>query len=45
MAKNPEVKATAYTATQIDYYLWHYAKDHPEDMEHLPIHHTRSIFY
>lgn len=29
----------------IDFYLWAYAKRHHKDMAHVPIHHTRCIYY
>ncbi|XP_048448830.1 queuosine salvage protein isoform X1 [Rhincodon typus] len=29
----------------IDYYLWDYARDHQKDMEDIPIHHVRCIYY
>lgn len=29
----------------IDFYLWPYAKQHHKEMEHIPIHHTRCIYY
>ncbi|XP_026177479.1 queuosine 5'-phosphate N-glycosylase/hydrolase isoform X2 [Mastacembelus armatus] len=29
----------------IDFYLWPYAKQHHKDMAHIPIHHTRCIYY
>ncbi|KAK5909835.1 hypothetical protein CesoFtcFv8_003728 [Champsocephalus esox] len=29
----------------IDFYLWPYAKKHHKDMAHIPIHHTRCIYY
>ncbi|KAM6959016.1 queuosine 5'-phosphate N-glycosylase/hydrolase [Aplochiton taeniatus] len=29
----------------IDFYLWPYAKRHHKDMAHIPIHHTRCIYY
>ncbi|KAG9337198.1 hypothetical protein JZ751_029678 [Albula glossodonta] len=29
----------------IDFYLWPYAKEHSQDMAHIPIHHTRCIYY
>jgi hypothetical protein len=34
-------------ATEIDNYLWKYAKSHASEMDslRLPIHHTRTIFY
>ncbi|KAI9182956.1 hypothetical protein H9P43_003872 [Blastocladiella emersonii ATCC 22665] len=35
----------APTAVLLDFFLWDYAKTHPEDMAHIPIHRTRGIFY
>ncbi|KAJ2661474.1 hypothetical protein IWW48_002341 [Coemansia sp. RSA 1200] len=32
-------------AVLIDFYLWDYAKDHPDEMQTIPIHLTRSVFY
>ncbi|XP_062854689.1 queuosine salvage protein [Trichomycterus rosablanca] len=29
----------------IDFYLWPYAKQHQGEMAHIPIHHTRCIYY
>ncbi|XP_067378023.1 queuosine salvage protein [Channa argus] len=29
----------------IDFYLWVYAKQHHKEMAHIPIHHTRCIYY
>lgn len=29
----------------IDFYLWPYAKQHQKEMAHIPIHHTRCIYY
>lgn len=29
----------------IDFYLWPYAKEHSQEMSHIPIHHTRCIYY
>ncbi|TNN80660.1 UPF0553 protein C9orf64 [Liparis tanakae] len=29
----------------IDFYLWPYAKRHHKEMAHIPIHHTRCIYY
>lgn len=29
----------------IDFYLWPYAKQHHKEMAHIPIHHTRSVYY
>ncbi|XP_070760689.1 queuosine 5'-phosphate N-glycosylase/hydrolase isoform X2 [Enoplosus armatus] len=32
-------------STIIDFYLWPYAKKHHKEMAHIPIHHTRCIYY
>jgi hypothetical protein len=32
-------------AILLDFYLWDYAKAHPDALRHIPIHRTRSIFY
>nr|XP_054587496.1 queuosine salvage protein isoform X1 [Nothobranchius furzeri]XP_054587497.1 queuosine salvage protein isoform X1 [Nothobranchius furzeri] len=32
-------------ATVIDFYLWPFAKEHHKEMAHIPIHHTRCIYY
>ncbi|XP_062310238.1 queuosine salvage protein isoform X2 [Osmerus eperlanus] len=29
----------------IDFYLWPYAKEHHQEMAHIPIHHTRCVYY
>lgn len=29
----------------IDFYLWPYAKQRHKEMAHIPIHHTRSVYY
>ncbi|XP_010875081.2 queuosine salvage protein [Esox lucius] len=29
----------------IDFFLWPYAKQHHKEMAHIPIHHTRCIYY
>ncbi|XP_068167409.1 queuosine 5'-phosphate N-glycosylase/hydrolase [Antennarius striatus] len=29
----------------IDFYLWPYAKQHHKEMSHIPIHHTRCVYY
>ncbi|XP_008334899.1 queuosine 5'-phosphate N-glycosylase/hydrolase [Cynoglossus semilaevis] len=33
------------TSAVIDFYLWPYAKQHHREMAHIPIHHTRCVFY
>lgn len=33
------------TSVIIDFYLWPYAKQHHAEMAHIPIHHTRCIYY
>lgn len=32
-------------AVVIDYYLWDFAKKHSKELETIPIHKTRTIFY
>jgi len=32
-------------AIVIDYYLWNFAKEHQQEMRHVPIHKTRSVYY
>lgn len=32
-------------AIVIDFYLWTYAKANSEQMKHIPIHKTKSVFY
>lgn len=29
----------------IDFYLWPFAKQHHKEMAHIPIHHTRCVYY
>jgi hypothetical protein len=36
---------TALNAIQIDFFLWDYCKDHDSEMQHIPIHRTRTIYY
>ncbi|XP_029959909.1 queuosine 5'-phosphate N-glycosylase/hydrolase [Salarias fasciatus] len=33
------------TSAIIDFYLWPYAKQHHKEMAHIPIHHTRCVYY
>ncbi|KAJ2785156.1 hypothetical protein GGI15_002016 [Coemansia interrupta] len=33
------------SAVLIDFYMWDYAKAHAEEMQAIPIHHTRSLYY
>lgn len=33
------------TSAIIDFYLWPYAKEHHKEMAHIPIHHTRCVYY
>lgn len=35
----------AVNSAIIDFYLWPYAKQHHKEMAHIPIHHTRSVYY
>ncbi|KAJ1721453.1 hypothetical protein LPJ53_004038 [Coemansia erecta] len=33
------------SAVLIDFYMWDYAKAHATEMQEIPIHHTRSVYY
>lgn len=35
----------AINSAIIDFYLWPYAKQRHNEMAHIPIHHTRSVYY
>lgn len=35
----------AINSAIIDFYLWPYAKQRHKEMAHIPIHHTRSVYY
>lgn len=32
-------------ATQVDHFLWNYRRDHAEELEHIPFHKARCIYY
>uniref|UniRef100_A0A672R414 Queuosine 5'-phosphate N-glycosylase/hydrolase n=2 Tax=Sinocyclocheilus grahami TaxID=75366 RepID=A0A672R414_SINGR len=38
-------KSCHINSALIDFYLWPYAKKHHKEMAHIPIHHTRCIYY
>ncbi|KAJ2722816.1 hypothetical protein GGI07_003071 [Coemansia sp. Benny D115] len=40
-----ETAGTSVNAILIDFYMWDYAKEHSEEMQDIPIHLTRSVFY
>ncbi|KAJ2489970.1 hypothetical protein IWW37_003518 [Coemansia sp. RSA 2050] len=40
-----EESGVRVNAILIDFYLWDYSKEHPEEMKEIPIHLTRSINY
>ncbi|XP_016424057.1 UPF0553 protein C9orf64 homolog [Sinocyclocheilus rhinocerous] len=38
-------KSCHISSALIDFYMWPYAKKHHNEMAHIPIHHTRCIYY
>ncbi|MBN3314319.1 QSPP protein, partial [Atractosteus spatula] len=38
-------RAEEVNSAVIDFFLWPYAKEHQAEMAHIPIHHTRCIYY
>jgi hypothetical protein len=38
-------KHTNTNAILVDFYMWDYAKTNSEELDHVPIHLTRSVFY
>ncbi|RLU22521.1 hypothetical protein DMN91_004799 [Ooceraea biroi] len=36
---------TAVNAIAIDHFLWDYRREHAEELEHIPFHKTRTIYY
>ncbi|XP_041855079.1 queuosine salvage protein isoform X2 [Melanotaenia boesemani] len=45
LVQEREQQACNITSAIIDFYLWPYAKQHHKEMAHIPIHHTRCIYY
>lgn len=45
LVRERDRKSCDINSALIDFYLWPYAKQHHEEMAHIPIHHTRCIYY
>nr|XP_057925829.1 queuosine salvage protein [Doryrhamphus excisus] len=45
LMKERDGRSCGVTSAIIDFYLWPYAKQHHKEMAHIPIHHTRSVYY
>ncbi|KAL0979694.1 hypothetical protein UPYG_G00188340 [Umbra pygmaea] len=45
LVKERDDQSCNINSAVIDFYLWPYAKLHHEEMAHIPIHHTRCIYY
>ncbi|XP_014851447.1 PREDICTED: UPF0553 protein C9orf64 homolog [Poecilia mexicana] len=45
MVQERDGKVCSINSAIIDFYLWPFAKQHHREMAHIPIHHTRCIYY
>lgn len=45
LVEEKDGKSCHINSALIDFYLWPYAKKHHKEMAHIPIHHTRCIYY
>uniref|UniRef100_A0A3P9Q210 Queuosine 5'-phosphate N-glycosylase/hydrolase n=1 Tax=Poecilia reticulata TaxID=8081 RepID=A0A3P9Q210_POERE len=45
MVQETDGNACSINSAIIDFYLWPFAKQHHKEMAHIPIHHTRCIYY
>lgn len=45
LVQERDAQTCAINSAIIDFYLWPYAKQHHKEMAHIPIHHTRSVYY
>lgn len=45
LVRERDAQSCGVTSAIIDFYLWPYAKQHHKEMAHIPIHHTRCIYY
>ncbi|CAJ1068940.1 queuosine salvage protein [Xyrichtys novacula] len=45
LVQERDKQACGINSAIIDFYLWPYAKQHHKEMAHIPIHHTRCIYY
>ncbi|TRY99450.1 hypothetical protein DNTS_022995 [Danionella cerebrum] len=45
LVEESDGKCCHINSALIDFYLWPYAKKHHKEMAHIPIHHTRCVYY
>ncbi|XP_077457066.1 queuosine 5'-phosphate N-glycosylase/hydrolase isoform X2 [Stigmatopora argus] len=45
LARERGSDSSGINSVLIDFYLWPYAKQHHREMAHIPIHHTRCVYY
>ncbi|XP_051924610.1 queuosine salvage protein isoform X1 [Hippocampus zosterae] len=45
LAREQGAESSGINSVLIDFYLWPYAKQHHREMAHIPIHHTRCVYY
>lgn len=45
LVQERDTQPCSINSAVIDFYLWPYAKQHHKEMAHIPIHHTRCIYY
>lgn len=45
LVQERETQTCSINSAIIDFYLWPYAKQHHKEMAHIPIHHTRCVYY
>lgn len=45
LVQERDTQTCSINSAVIDFYLWPYAKQHHKEMAHIPIHHTRCIYY
>lgn len=45
LVQERDPQTSSINSASIDFYLWPYAKQHHKEMAHIPIHHTRCVYY
>ena len=45
LVQERDMQTFSINSAIIDFYLWPYAKQHHKEMAHIPIHHTRCVYY
>lgn len=45
LVQERDTQTCSINSAIIDFYLWPYAKQHHKEMAHIPIHHTRCVYY